>query len=75
MTWIAFEDKQHPGDWRVEAIDEGEGDIFVAVFSGPGSRERAEEYAVLKNAQRRAERAEDCKKWHAETGGGYGPHV
>lgn len=52
MTWIALEDRQTPGDWRVEAIDyENEGKVYVTIFSGPESRERAEEYATMKNAQ------------------------
>jgi len=52
MTWIAVEDRQTPGDWRVEAIDyENEGKVYVTIFSGPESRERAEEYATIKNGQ------------------------
>ena len=40
------------GDWRVEAIDhENEGVVYVTIFSGPDSRERADEYAAMKNAQ------------------------
>jgi hypothetical protein len=67
MTWwIAFEDGRTPGDWRVEAIDQDEGDVYVAVFSGPGSRERAEEYAILKNAQSRA----GCRRWVDDGSGG-----
>ncbi len=39
------------GEWRVEAIDfDNEGIIYVACFSGPDARERAEEYAVWKYA-------------------------
>jgi hypothetical protein len=52
MEWSVLEDRQNPGDWRVEAIDfDNEGEIYVAIFSGPGARERAEEYAAMKNAQ------------------------
>lgn len=46
-------------EWRVEAIDfDEDGEIYVAMFSGPHARERAEEYAAWKNqgAQKRAER-------------------
>ena len=45
-------------EWRVEAIDEaGEGQSYVAIFSGPDAKQRAEEYAVWKNTgDRRAER-------------------
>ena len=33
-----------PGEWRVEAIDyDNEGQVYVAIFSGPGAQERAEE--------------------------------
>lgn len=36
--------------WRVEAINyEGDGEVYVAVFSGPGAEERAHEYADWKN--------------------------
>jgi len=52
MEWTCFEDKQNPGDWRVEAIDyENEGAVYVTIFSGPDTRERAEEYAAIKNAE------------------------
>jgi hypothetical protein len=45
-------------EWRVEAIDEnGEGQVYVTIFSGPDSRQRAEEYAYWKNAgDRRTQR-------------------
>ena len=52
MEWTSFEDKQNPGDWRVEAIDfENEGAVYLTIFSGPEARERAEEYAAIKSAQ------------------------
>jgi hypothetical protein len=38
-----------PESWAVEAIDiDGDGDAFVAVFSGPGSKTRALEYGHAK---------------------------
>lgn len=38
------------GTWSVEAFDlEGEGELYMAVFTGPDARERAEEYAAFKN--------------------------
>ena len=38
-------------EWRVEAINYGcEGECYVAIFSGPQAKERAEEYATLKRA-------------------------
>jgi hypothetical protein len=50
MKYEAFQDKDIPGDWRVEFIDfENEGTVYVAIFSGPNARERAEEYAIWKN--------------------------
>lgn len=40
-----------PDEWVVEAIDhESEGEVYAALFSGPGAKERAEEYATWKNA-------------------------
>ncbi len=37
-------------EWVVEAIDHaGDGEIYVALFSGRLARERAEEYAAWKN--------------------------
>lgn len=55
MDWEIIEDRQHPGDWRVEAIDRnGDGVIYVAIFSGPHARERAEEYAAWKAGAVRA---------------------
>ena len=39
-----------PGSWGVEAIDE-EGSVYMAIFSGPGAKERALEYARSKFAK------------------------
>jgi hypothetical protein len=39
-----FEDRECPGDWRVEREDD-DGGIEVAIFSGPNARERAIRYA------------------------------
>lgn len=39
-------------EWRVEAINEdGDGEVYVAIFSGPEAKERAEEYAEFKMVQ------------------------
>lgn len=39
-------------EWRVEAIDfSDEGKCYAAIFFGPLAKERAEEYAALKNAR------------------------
>jgi hypothetical protein len=35
-----FEDRQCPGKWRVERVDD-DGGIEVSIFSGPNARERA----------------------------------
>lgn len=38
--------------WRVEAIDEeNEGVIYMALFSGPDARAKAQEYAAWKSAR------------------------
>lgn len=53
LTYQTFESKTEPGEWRVEAIDhEGDGECYVAIFSGPHSRERATSYAAAMNAPR-----------------------
>jgi len=37
------------GAWAVEAINRlGDGEIYLAIFSGPSARDRAEEYARIK---------------------------
>jgi len=52
MKYEVFEDKVIPGLWRVEAIDyESEGEVYVVIFSGPKSREMAEEYHAWKSQQ------------------------
>jgi len=52
MKYEVFEDKVTPGLWCVEAIDyEGEGEVYVVIFSGPKSREMAEEYHAWKSQQ------------------------
>lgn len=44
------ESRHTKGEWVVEMIDHGsEGEVHVAIFSGPQARECAEEYAVWKN--------------------------
>jgi hypothetical protein len=46
VNYEVMADKDFPNDWRVEAIDSKNGDIYVAVFSGPDSEQRAREYAA-----------------------------
>jgi hypothetical protein len=55
MEWEVIEDRQHSGHWRVEAINrDGDGEVYVTVFSGPRSEERAREYASWKMGMGRA---------------------
>jgi hypothetical protein len=39
-----FRDRKQTGNWRVEKLDE-DGTSEIAIFSGPGARERAIRYA------------------------------
>lgn len=48
MMYEALPDKARPDEWRVEAIDD-DGKIFVTVFYGKDSKQRAQEYARWKN--------------------------
>ncbi|MEP6935913.1 MAG: hypothetical protein ABI988_18565 [Nitrospirota bacterium] len=42
------------GEWVVEVIDpEGDGEVSVTTFSGPGAKERAAEYAAWKQTSTR----------------------
>lgn len=46
MKYDVLPDPTYPDHWRVEAINEqGDGECYVAVFSGPRCEERAKEYA------------------------------
>lgn len=50
MTYEVAADKLSGGDFRVEAINHsGDGEVFVTIFSGPDSEQRATEYAQFKN--------------------------
>ena len=41
-------------EWRVEAINyEGEGECYVAIFSGPQAEQRAKAYAAMMNTPAR----------------------
>src|SRR5438270_12116895 len=40
-----FEDRETPGNWRVEKMDEDGGYDVVKVFTGPDAREQAIRYA------------------------------
>ena len=52
-TAVEYEVVQSVGtldEWRVEGIDyDRDGQVYVAIFSGPEAKERAEEYARFKN--------------------------
>ena len=52
LHYEAVRDRVRPSEWRVEAINSKTGDVFVAIFCGPLSRERATEYADFKNNAR-----------------------
>ncbi len=53
LEYEVIEDRKYPGDWRVEAINrDGDGEVFVAIFSGPDAEARAAEYAAWKNSGR-----------------------
>jgi len=46
MQTEVFEDRQVPGQWRVESIDfDSEGECYVTIFSGPKAEMRARAYA------------------------------
>lgn len=46
-------DRHISGVWRVEwTVDEDEGTFCVAIFSGPGAKDLAEEYAAWKTRGR-----------------------
>jgi len=54
MRYEVVASRNDASEWRVEAINhppEGDGECYVTIFSGPHSKERAEEYATLKNAK------------------------
>ena len=56
MQTTVFADKEFPNDWHVETINTDSGDIFVALFSGPDSEERAREYATWQESKQRGQR-------------------
>lgn len=51
LKYIAFEDREVPGDWRVEALDRLTSDCYVSIFMGPDAEYRANEYAAFKNGK------------------------
>jgi hypothetical protein len=52
LSYEVVESRDNPGEWRAEAIDfAGDGECFIAIFTGPLAMDRAREYAAWKNAQ------------------------
>jgi hypothetical protein len=51
MDHQVTESRKYPGHWHVEAVGD-DGQVCVVVFSGPGAKERAYEYADFKNKGR-----------------------
>jgi len=52
MIYEVIEDRMSPEDWRVEAIDtDHDGEVYVAIFSGPEARDRAIEYAAWREGR------------------------
>lgn len=51
MEYEVIRSKDVPEEWRVEGIDfDSDGQVYVAIFSGPNAQDRAHEYAAWKNA-------------------------
>lgn len=49
MIYEVIESKATKGEWHVEAINyDGDGEIYVTIFSGPNAHDRANEYAAWK---------------------------
>jgi hypothetical protein len=49
IEYVSFQDKVSPSDWRVEAIDDMTGEVYITLFAGPDAEERSVEYASFKN--------------------------
>lgn len=49
LQYEVYESEESPGDWIAAAVDDSsEGEIYLALFSGPAAEERAREYALWK---------------------------
>ncbi len=57
IEFTPFADKMVEGDWRVEAIND-EGEVYIAIFSGPECERLAHEYAAFKNGKHPAVKPE-----------------
>ena len=52
MIYQVQASEENKGDYIASAIDdESKGKIYLALFSGPKAKERAEEYAAWKNSE------------------------
>jgi hypothetical protein len=52
MTYEVVQDRNFPGDWRVEAVNHsGDGEVYTAIFTGPDAETRAREYAQWKTTK------------------------
>ena len=52
LDYEVVQDRNSAEEWRVEAIDyENDGQVYVAIFSGPSAKTRAEEYARFAETQ------------------------
>lgn len=51
LKYTAFQDREAPADWRVEALDELTNGCYIAVFGGLDAEYRANEYAAFKNGK------------------------
>lgn len=61
MQYEVVADRTIPESYRVEAIDyENDGACYVAIFSGPLAKERAEEYANWGVVPKVARESEVC---------------
>ncbi len=48
-----FESTDFPGEWVVGEVDDAsDGEIYIARFSGPKARERAEDYLAWRSGAR-----------------------
>jgi len=53
MNYEVVKDRTTMDTWRVEAIDtQGDGEVYVTIFSGPDAEQRAREYSDWKNGAR-----------------------
>jgi hypothetical protein len=51
LYYDVVEAENYPGEWRVEAVNyDGDGEVYVTIFSGPLAEARAREYADWRNS-------------------------